>query len=86
MAILIPEFGSNEEALDYVEHNHRTFFEMQLHSWCRDNSLWPKKRTLTMFRRWFGVEIHSMVYDALNEELYREWPIRTRNLSKGGTK
>ena len=83
MAILIPEFDSNEEALDYIENNHHMFFEIQLHDWHRDNRLWPEKRTLSMFRRWFKVEIHSMVHDALNEELYKEWSIRTRNLSKG---
>jgi len=82
MAILIPESDSIEEALGYIEHNYHTFFEMQLHDWCRNSSLWPKKLTLSMFRRWFNVEIHSMVHDALNEELYREWPIRTRDLSR----
>ncbi len=83
MAILIPEFDSNEEALDYVEHNYHMFFEIQLHDWRRDNRLWPGRRTLSMFRRWFKVEIHSMVHDVLNEELYKEWPIRTRNHSMG---
>ena len=82
MAILIPESDSSEEALDYIRHNFHTFFEMQLHDWRSDNRLWPDKLTLSMFRRWFDVEIHSLVHDALNEELYKEWPIRTRNLSK----
>ena len=82
MAILIPESDSGEEALDYIRHNYHTFFEMQLHDWRRDNRLWPEKLTLSMFRGWFDVEIHSLVHDALNEELYKEWPIRTRDLSK----
>jgi len=75
MAILIPEFDSNEEALDYVEYNHGTFFEMQLHNWYRDNSVWPEKRTLTMFRRWFDVEIHSMVYDTSHGEVEKEYDL-----------
>jgi len=74
MAILIPEFDSDEEALNYIEDNYHMFFEIQLHNWCRDDRVWPEKRTLTMFHRWFKVEIHSMVHDALYEELYREWP------------
>jgi hypothetical protein len=79
MSILIPEVDSNEEALDYVEDNYHLFFEIQLHNWHRDNRLWPEKRTLTKFRSWFKVELHSLVHDVLYEELYREWPIRTRN-------
>lgn len=82
MAILIPEFDSNEEALDYVEDNYHLFFEIQLHNWHRDNRLWPEKLTLTKFRSWFKVEVHSLVHNVLYEELYREWPIRTRRLSK----
>ncbi len=83
MAILIPESDSNEEALDYVEDNYHLFFEMQLHDWHWDSRLWPAGRTLSMFRRWFKVKIHSMVHDVPNEELYREWPIRTRSRSRG---
>jgi hypothetical protein len=43
MAILIPEFDSNEEALDYVEDNYHLFFEIQLHNWHWDSNLWPEK-------------------------------------------
>jgi hypothetical protein len=68
--------------MDYVVDNYRLFFEIQLHNWCWDSDLWPEKLTLTRFRSWFKVEIHSLVHDVLYEELYREWPIRTRNLFK----
>jgi len=34
-----------------------------------DESLWPKKRILDMFRDWFDVEYHSMVLDTIDESI-----------------
>jgi hypothetical protein len=36
--------------------------------------LWPKNRTLKIFRQWFAVEYRSMVWDLTNEPLeIEEW-------------
>lgn len=37
-----------------------------------DASVWPEKRTLSVFRKWFDVEIHSMVIDMLKEHIERK--------------
>jgi len=70
---LIPEFDSKEEAIRFIEGFYREVFEMELDSWHRDRSVWPKRRSLKLFREWFGIEIHSMVMDALDEEIEKEW-------------
>jgi hypothetical protein len=67
--ILIPEFDSEKEARHYIEAIYEELFEIELASWCRDESLWPHKTSLQMFRDWFDIEIHSEVFDALEEEI-----------------
>lgn len=71
-AILIPEFGSNEQGLRYIEKIHKTIFEMQLNDWHTDDGVWPKNRSLKIFREWFDIEINSMVYDAVDENIIKE--------------
>ena len=59
----------DEDAVRWVERRWRMFFEHILGDWLTDDSLWPQKRTLKMFREWFAVEYHSMVWDMVNEPL-----------------
>ncbi len=70
--LLIPGYASPEQAMSYVERNHKAIFELELFGWYTDESIWPKKRTLSVFREWFDVEIHSMVLDMLDEHIMRE--------------
>lgn len=58
-----------EDAVKWVEKRWRMFFEHILSDWLTDESLWPQKRTLKMFREWFAVEYRSMVWDMADEPL-----------------
>ena len=40
-------------------------FETELESWYIDKKLWPKKRSLKLFREWFTVECHTMIEDTV---------------------
>lgn len=74
-AFLIPDFESSdpvdgtEDAVKWVEKRWRMLFEHVLGEWLTDESLWPKKRTLIMFREWFSIEYRSMVWDLASEPL-----------------
>jgi len=70
-ALLVPEYDTNEQAMCYIERNYKTIFELQLFDWYTDESMWPEKRTLKVFRDWFDVEIHSMVYDMVDEHIIK---------------
>ena len=70
--ILIPGYDFPEQAMRYIERNHKAIFEMELFGWYTDESIWPKKRTLSVFRKWLDVEIHSMVIDMLDDHIMRE--------------
>ena len=71
-AYLIPGYDSPEQAMRYIERNHKAIFEWELFGWYTDESIWPKKLTLSIFRKWFDVEIHTMTVDMLNGHIERE--------------
>jgi hypothetical protein len=36
---------------------------VELAAWCTDETYWPKKRTYQLFKKFFEIEIHSIVVD-----------------------
>ena len=56
-AFLIPDEDiiDAKEARRYIEKKWREIFEQFLFDWFIDDTLWPKKRTLKMFREWFDL-------------------------------
>ena len=50
----------NEEAYlpetleEWIQMNYEALFENELHGWYTDESLWPKKRDLKLFREWLN--------------------------------
>jgi hypothetical protein len=73
IVILIPEVTNDEEATAFIEDMYKEIFEMELGSWYGDETMWPKNRSLEMFRDWFDIEIHSEIFDALDEEIEKEY-------------
>ena len=69
-ALLIREYDSVEQAMRYIERNHKYIFELHLFDWYTDETMWPEKRTLSVFRKWFDVEIYSVVYDMIGEAIF----------------
>lgn len=63
-----------ENALRWVEKRWRSFFEFMLAEWF-DDSVWPADRSLAMFRDWFSIRFHSMVWDMAPDAPleYEDW-------------
>lgn len=74
---LIPDeqfIDSEASAVTWVEKRWAGLFDHMLTSWITDKDAWPKHRTLQMFRTWFSVEYHSMVWDlAVTPFEVEEW-------------
>jgi len=69
-----PVVDNAADAIKWVEKRWAVLFEHALSDWLTDEELWPKSRTLQMFRQWFTVEYRSMVWDLTNEPLeIEEW-------------
>jgi hypothetical protein len=71
-AILLPEYQSDEHMADIFEDLYSDIFELELSSWLTDESEWPRRRTVKIFREWFDVEIHSMVFDPFQYKIEKE--------------
>jgi len=58
-------------------------FEEQLDGWCRVAWLWPSRRDLNAFDRWFECSFHSVVVDLCDDPLLQEeiWPARFHPLA-----
>jgi len=63
---------SREDAVKWVEKRWSDFFEFELGKWIIDDQLWPQNRSLKLFREWFDIEYHSMVWDLGSKPLATE--------------
>ena len=54
----------------WLKRNWKHLFETELESWYVDSTLWPKDRTLKMFRSWFEVECHTVLIDTVGDPIY----------------
>ena len=71
-AYLIREYDFTDQAMPYIERNHKAIFEWELWSWYTDETMWPERMTLSVFRKWFDIEIYEMVIDLLDTHIMRE--------------
>jgi len=70
--LLIPEYDSQEDALEYIYTNYENIFEMELEDWYTVEECWPENRSLKFFKEWFDVEIHQMIIDTVDGFIEKE--------------
>lgn len=68
-AYLLPDVNSPRELERVLRNSFDTIFTSELQGWLQDESAWPAKRTLSMFRSWFEVSVHSMLIDLVDTDL-----------------
>ncbi len=66
---LLPGFDEVKEMEDWLKQNFDQFFCDQMNDWHTDESRWVKQRTFKMFKEWFDYSLHSMVFDALEDDI-----------------
>lgn len=54
---------------EWLKLNFEAVFISELEGWYTDPSLWPSPLTLALFREWFEMECHSMVFDTVGEPI-----------------
>lgn len=67
--LLLPTFTNEIQAEAYILDIYQIIFTHELQTWYEDENLWPKELTIELFLQWFDIEIHSMVYDVVKDEL-----------------
>lgn len=70
-AYLLPEYEDDNQMEYLLEKYFKQIFEEQLNGWWLDADAWPPRMDLKMFKEWFDVEFHSVVFDLVDK------PIRT---------
>ena len=48
---------------NWLKHNISKIFEIKLNNYCIDESLWPQKRTYSIFKKWFNIGFSDMIID-----------------------
>src|SRR5262249_27702412 len=69
---LIPNYDDEAEALEILATLYPAIFEHELAGWHTDEAAWPKGRDFAMFRKWFQIELHSIVEDLGHSEIVDE--------------
>ena len=71
-AYLIPSFEDEDEAWEILEELYATVFENELYDWDTDESNWPQDRDFELFQEWFEIELHGVVEDLCDYEIFDE--------------
>ncbi|PLX49798.1 MAG: hypothetical protein C0613_06380 [Desulfobulbaceae bacterium] len=65
---------SDAENLEaWLKRNYADLFETELASWYIDELLWPPKRDLKLFHKWFDAQCHSLLYDLGSGQIYDDY-------------
>jgi hypothetical protein len=69
---LVPGYNDEEEAQSILKKAFSLIFEDELFYRNKDESAWPGDRSFAVFRKWFKVEMHSVVEDLCGYEFIDE--------------
>ncbi len=65
---LIEEVMDDKHFKDILKDVYTVIFEEELASWSTDESRWPEKRNLSMFKKWFSANLQYSVVDLVNDD------------------
>ncbi|SHN45014.1 hypothetical protein SAMN05192549_1344 [Duganella sacchari] len=73
--LISDDLDGQQDAEKWVQRRWQMFFEGFLAEWYTVESWWPQRRTFKMFKDWFDVQYHSMVWDMAAKEpiTYEDW-------------
>lgn len=69
---LLPDFEEQEDMRRWLSKKYDLLFSDQLTNWFANESVWPQKRTFSMFQDWFSFSFHTMVWDTLESPLDKD--------------
>jgi hypothetical protein len=69
---LLPDYTFDNQQEEILAHYFDLVFEEQLAAWWTAEENWPEDRSLKVFKKWFDVEFHSMVFDLVDAPLKKD--------------
>jgi hypothetical protein len=70
-AYLVPSYRFDDEREGILKYCFDAIFREQLMAWWQNEAQWPPDRDLRLFNEWFDIELHSTVFDLLDEPWLR---------------
>lgn len=71
--LISDEDAGDQKCFDrWVRLNYQALFERELLSWYTDEDFWPADRSFDVFRRWFDIEVHTIIEDTVDDEIIDE--------------
>jgi len=71
--LLRVDVADNQESLEvWMKDGYEKIFEAELDGWYTDESLWPKNRTYTLFKKWFDIECNTVLIDTVGSKITDE--------------
>ena len=67
---LIPQ--DRTEPKTYIRRHFKAIFEEELNAWYTDPDMWPKERSFNTFKKFFTVQIGTMVFDLGGGQIIKE--------------
>jgi len=61
-----------EDLEEWIELNYDVLFESELDGWYTDEDLWPKYRSIKLFRKWFDIECHTVIVDTVESPIEKD--------------
>lgn len=71
-AFMIPQADHPEQDEKYIRSIFPDLFDMILEEWHLDENTWPKNRDYELFKKWFEVEIHTIVIDTVESSIRKD--------------
>lgn len=69
---LIPEVLDDDHQEEIAATYYKEIFEQELWAWMRDPEVWPPRRDLATFHRWFELEFCSVALDVVGKPIRLE--------------
>ena len=78
--ILIPDFDTQDDAIDFIRKNYQTILRNELKEWLRDKETdeFLVNVSYSLFQMWFDVEIHQTVRNTMENDLV-DAPVSRQN-------
>lgn len=69
---LIDDVEDDQAAVKAIQRHYTHIFENELMAWHRDEKAWPQQRDWRTFKKWFEVQVSSMVFDLSQRQIALE--------------
>ncbi len=74
LLLSISKVKTLQEAKAWAYRNWKDLFDKALCDWYTDERYWPSARNLAMFKQWFDIEWHPLVWDLSSTQIEKiDW-------------